>query len=264
MTVAEVRQRDFISCYTDALIFARNTTRMNNNSYFIPNLFQDIKNRKNYIHVGPHHYILLPDELLKTTQRSAFRRRHTQHSNKEVNGKLTLNQFVEKHTDKSDGKYKYLENKNIELAKLIEILFYFEQINSTSTKFDSEDRENFMHVAKQIISNGQPLFPYLEALINYVTYLKKIKIEATHTDTLSFSDYTRFHSVYKGFYLNLQQLLSTLALKADSLKNIKPNKVTIMGNLIQSFKEIEQNLEVVLSKENYSLESFKTLYEFQC
>lgn len=264
MTVAEVRQRDFISCYTDALIFARDTTRMNNNSYFIPNLFQDIKNRKNYTHVGPYHYILLPDELLKTTQRSAFRRRHTQHSNKEVNGKLTLNQFVEKHTDKSDGKYKYLENKNIELAKLIEILFYFEQINSTSTKFDSVDRENFIHVAKQIISNGQPLFPYLEALINYVTYLKKIKIEATDTDTLSFSDYTRFRSAYNDFYQNLKQLLSNLNLKADSLKNIKPSKVTIMGNLIQSFKEIEQNLEAALSQENYSLESFKTLYESQC
>ncbi|WP_419421477.1 hypothetical protein ACNVED_16240 (plasmid) [Legionella sp. D16C41] len=260
MIVAEVRQRDFISCYTDALIFARDTTRVKNNSYFIPNLFQDIKNRKNYTYEGPHNYVLLPDELLKTTQRSAFRVQHTQYSKKEINGKLTLNQFVQKHTDNTDGKYKYLENKSIALAKLIEILFYFEQMNST-TKFNAVDKENFIHIAKQIMAEGKPLFPYLEALGNYVSYLKKDK--AMHTDTLSFSDYTRFRSAYNEFYQNLNQLLSTLALKSDSLKNTKPNKVTIIGNLVRSFKEVEQHLEVALNQENYNLESFKTLYESQ-
>lgn len=107
--VTERRQADYYSCYTEAIIFARDATgkEKKTQAYRIPSLLALLKERsKQEI---DYHSVLLPDELLKTAQIAGFIQRNKERSNRKVHKNKTLTQFIERY----EGNYLYQKGKKV-------------------------------------------------------------------------------------------------------------------------------------------------------
>lgn len=163
--IKEPRQSDSYSCYSDALVFGRDTTAKNKDgSYKIPTLLSALKSsekkEKNYYSTK------LPDELLKTSQIKEFTDYHTERSDRKIHKNETIDQFRKRYTENAEVKSHtknerknistYLRKKGIKYADIIEIQFYINELSrEAGTLWSDEIRKNFIDQAKNELLKQQ-------------------------------------------------------------------------------------------------------------
>ena len=156
------RQADMSSCYTDAMVFCRDTTSVNADTgeYYIPGLLTQLQSR-----AEPRSGFFaarLPNELLKTAQIASFVGDNREaDSEKIIHKGMTLDQFRERKTDKGvliKGKDQpvdiasYARKKGAKLANIAEIQFYLKQISDQAGDlFIDTERKLFIAEAKRIL-----------------------------------------------------------------------------------------------------------------
>ncbi|MHB1949719.1 MAG: hypothetical protein ACYCQI_16595, partial [Gammaproteobacteria bacterium] len=96
--IKDTRQADFYSCYTDALVFARDTTAIDpkTGKFRIPNLLQRLEDRS--VEEKGYYTTKLPDELLKTAQITEFVESHRQAIPTRAHKDEDLTQFRSRYT----------------------------------------------------------------------------------------------------------------------------------------------------------------------
>ncbi|MBA2709275.1 MAG: hypothetical protein H0U57_01585 [Tatlockia sp.] len=160
------RQADTYSCFTDALVFARDCTAFSSKhrDYYIQDLLkvlkgQSLKKEKCYL------VTKLPDELLKTCQITSFLNQYSDKDRKNIIHKNeTLTEFRNRYTDKdtdvrvdSESEitktdiYNYPRKKGAKFSEIIPIQFYLNQLNLALGNTLSIDKKlDFINQAKNI------------------------------------------------------------------------------------------------------------------
>jgi hypothetical protein len=189
--VAERRQADGVSCHTDALVFARDATRID----YLPDLLAKLMARASDTTATHIKTVLLPDQLLKTAQISNFYKIHQQDEKKSiVNAKNeTLAMFRARYSQavtykKNDMVFfkehlsTYLRKKGFKLADKIEVQYYLQELKRVRPEvITAEIEADFQQKAKQelrtqgyvlVEKNRKGLFPFT---CNYLTALLTAK-----------------------------------------------------------------------------------------
>ncbi len=160
----ELRQADNYSCYTDALVFGRDTTGFNpeTGQYKIKNLLHMLEEREEKISTGLS-TVQLPNELLKTSQISAFVTDNIDMNKlpQKIHKNETVDDFRERYSkDMSmpDGETKkisvYLHTKGHKYKDIMEIQFYLNEIEKNLGHALAEDiKKDFIKNAKNAIKN---------------------------------------------------------------------------------------------------------------
>lgn len=182
--VDDIRQRDLYSCHTDALVMARDITAkdMKSEDYQYKNLFSKIETRsknksklllanenKKYVD-APIFDAILPNVLLKTSQRSEFVLKHYEKNHEKIHKTESITKFLRRHTERlkimsekenshsfeSRKVKRYLLLKGRKYADIIEIQFYLEQLKEIfSENWDKSRSLEFIKIAKiQLRSQG--------------------------------------------------------------------------------------------------------------
>ena len=170
------RQCDTYSCYTDALLFARDTTAFNpeKNEYYIPDLLSFLKS--NSMKLDTEYFLTkLPDELLKTCQISSFLNYHKDKNiEKVIHKNETISNFRIRYTDRNvytslclenekisptkSEVYSYPRKKSIKLHDIMQIQFYLNQIDAAlENGISRNEKLNFINQTKIIIGNRNTL-----------------------------------------------------------------------------------------------------------
>lgn len=174
------RQADQYSCYTDALIFARDSTALNEvqKNYYIPNLLANLKKH----HSNKNNITTLPNELLKTCQISSFLNYHMdKNSNKFIHKKETLTDFRTRYTDTNietkvdcdsdvtfNDVYSYPRKKGLKFAIIIRIQFYLNQTDmALENILTREEKLDFLSRAKKIVIHSSNLYEAEEKLSRF-------------------------------------------------------------------------------------------------
>lgn len=138
--VLEGRQTDTYSCYIDALVFGRDTTRINptTGDYDMPHLLSTLKNNR----VGHGRYkpsdnrvfqARLPIELLKTAQRESFIAAHAsdEDQSKIIHQHETLAFFRERYSVKRPKQQStYLLEKGYKYLTILQVQYYLNEIEA--------------------------------------------------------------------------------------------------------------------------------------
>lgn len=163
--IKESRQADGYSCYTDALVFCRDATAINEKTgeYYIPNLLNHLQKNSSFSSkTGVYEITQLPQKLLKTNQISNFT--DQENSTEIIHKKETLVEFRKRYTDRGVSVCKprdesaeekdvssYLRKKGIKYADVIEIQFYINQLKEKLGDLWTTDiGKEFIAEAKQI------------------------------------------------------------------------------------------------------------------
>lgn len=141
--VSDARQSDRVSCYVDALTFARDTTAIDKSTknYRILSLLTKLKSRGTKV-ADNLYTAKLPDELLVTSQLPAFVENHKECNERIIHKTETLSLFRKRYTDYGDfivtsgrrGEIKksnpanYLRMKGLKMLNIIEIQFYLNEL----------------------------------------------------------------------------------------------------------------------------------------
>ena len=164
-TVLNPRQADDYSCYTDALVFARDTTAfcVDKTDYYIPGLLAFIC--KSSQKEGDFFVSKLPDELLKTCQLSSFLNYHQEKQHRIIHNKETLDNFRARYTDRdvntsfgennepvTQDLYSYPRKKGLKFIAIMTTQFYLNQVNSAlDNTLSLEQQLDFIDRAKKTI-----------------------------------------------------------------------------------------------------------------
>lgn len=162
--VNDPRQADHFSCKTDALAFCRDATAQSSDgTYRIPHLLKQLAARSTPME-GNVSAVLLPEELLKTAQRSKFVAAHTESSEKKVHKQEMLSDFRKRYTasffnpmrpeDPAKNISTYLTDKGRQLAKNIIIQFYINALTASGYEWTEEKKSHFIDAAKSILSSA--------------------------------------------------------------------------------------------------------------
>ncbi|MFZ4077160.1 MAG: hypothetical protein ACOYKA_04155 [Legionellaceae bacterium] len=157
--VLEGRQTDTYSCYIDALVFGRDTTRVNptTGDYDIPHLLSTLKN--NRVCHGRYKpsdnrvfQVRLPIELLKTAQTESFVAAHARdedHS-KVIHKHETLAFFRERYSVKKPKQQPtYLLEKGYKYLAIIQAQYYLNEIEAElSYELPRTEKKAFIDQAK--------------------------------------------------------------------------------------------------------------------
>lgn len=165
-TVLKPRQADVYSCYTDALVFARDATSFcaDKTGYYIPDLLAYIK--KSGQNEGDFFLTKLPDELLKTCQISSFLNYHQEKNNRIIHNNETLAEFRGRYTDRNVNTrfeehdeitvqdiYSYPRKKGLKFVAIMKTQFYLNQVSSAlDNALTREQQLDFICQAKKIIN----------------------------------------------------------------------------------------------------------------
>lgn len=181
----DARQADGAStCLLDALVFSRDITRINpDNSYYIPNLTFLLKQREQKI-TDNVSAVLLPNQLLKTSQRTTFFSTHLDvtKSAQYIHKKETINSFRSRYSqmcirypgDKNKAYAIYLYEKSIKYQLIMEIQFYLNELEKMlHYKLPNERRLRFIASEKIRILSSLPF--------SYDTWILKEQNEAIQT-----------------------------------------------------------------------------------
>lgn len=168
------RQKDWQSCFTDALVTCYDVTKQEHGAYVIKNILSFLlnnskveKNRLNEDYTA----VKMPDMLLRTSQQVSFIDQHHQsmdtivhkneslwnfysrYSHKKIDGSSDLTYQGGKlgYTDDIDFPLRFLHAKGWKYTQIIQIQFYLEQLESKLTGgFTREDRNEFIKSAKAL------------------------------------------------------------------------------------------------------------------
>lgn len=165
-TVLGPLQVDAFSCFTNALLFARDLTAKVANNYRLPKLLDKLQLSKTVIEKNIY-AIKLPDELLKTTQHPEFLAKHAEYSERKVHKNETLRQFGNRFQTKNvvvrdeKGEHAkacvddYVRLKGFKLINTMQIQFYLNQIQtSLGDKWSTSLRLEFIQKAKIILQTS--------------------------------------------------------------------------------------------------------------
>jgi len=180
--IKEQRQKDFISCFTDALIFGRDTTAKVDEHFRLKHLLKKLKNRARQNEAGLYE-VLIPDVLLKTAQLPRFVVAHSESRQKPIYKTETLEMFRNRYRNDS-LEPAYLLEKGLKFSELIEILFYVNELKSKfSTQWNDEIEKEFIFEAKSFIQasdeDDYDLFSFVEEFSH--AFRKRINVESTDT-----------------------------------------------------------------------------------
>lgn len=153
------RQADYHSCFTDSLVFGRDVTRKNATAgaYLYENLIHSLECREKKIHEG-YSEAKLPNFLLKTAQLSDFVNLHknVQSADETIHKNENLEKFRERYSEirGDDDSSSYLQIKGNKYAKIMEIQFYINEIESNIERFLLDEELNvFISKAKSFMKN---------------------------------------------------------------------------------------------------------------
>lgn len=182
----EKRQADHHSCYTDALVFGRDTTGIDpeTGEYRIPDLPGLLKERrsKGSNDMTGVHVVKLPNELLKTAQISSFVSYHKDMSKecKKIHKDKTLDQFRREYSESCDwiAPFEtreisiYLLEKGYSYTKNIVIQFYLNEIEKElGHSLPKNIKTDFIINAKKTMETERELHTFSEQFLR--TYLEQ-------------------------------------------------------------------------------------------
>lgn len=164
-TLAKPRQADDYSCYTDALVIARDTTAFcaDKTDYYIPGLLAFISNSSQK--EGLFFVTKLPDELLKTCQLSSFLNYPQEKNNRLIHKNETLDNFRSRYTDRdvntcfgdqgevaTQDLYSYPRKKGLKFIAIMTTQFYLNQVtHALGNTLSLEQKLDFISRAKETI-----------------------------------------------------------------------------------------------------------------
>jgi hypothetical protein len=258
------RQATRNGCYIDALIFCRDTTRINEDgNYYIPDLRNQLHQRK--VSNDGSAQVKLPNELLKTAQISKYIIDHKEDTPdpKKIHNDETLEQFRERYTGEIMlyGRPKkvnlYLTKKSQKLAKMIEIQFYLEEIKKQiGSQLTPAMEDLFVREAKAIFKKdpGSNLLAHAEDFLKNFD-IKKIIHEINKFDLIkavhnALCYYIETHGkVGYGFFRNFWRTGLKEAMQArDSLNNaLTPKDKLAIAKQI-SYQILSQGYSVTSGK----------------
>lgn len=216
--VVEQRQADLYSCFTEAVIFARDCVGKNKHSqeYICKNLYQKLDERAILTH-GVYQ-VKLPDLLLKTSQISHFRQIHREQTAALISSKETLDQFNLRYSAEYHAKSvnQYLQKKSVKFAQIIEIQYYINQLTQLlAAKLTPELKKQWVQEGKQRLAlqgeiylncARQGLYTFAHA------FYEKIQAAAiVQADAYQKLNYGFFSSPTKVLYKKASLLLVILA-----------------------------------------------------
>ena len=240
--VEKPRLSDFYSCYTDALVFCRDTTAMvgETNEYYIPNLLQALKARS-MVRMG-YFAIKLPDELLKTTQLPEFLSANQENSrDRKIHKKETLGLFRERYTEKNVSVKRkkkpidmasYARKKGIKFADIIEIQFYINQISQdTKDAFTDRERQLFIKQAKGILlSQGVPHVGRTGLYLFSREVIKRLNPQHVFTDSDAPPMVGAFVASTQIYRERLDMILCYLVLLWDLIRSLFSSSLYLIEN----------------------------------
>lgn len=153
------RQSDLRSCYTDSLVFSRDITRRNERTgeYLISKFLAVLKHRATAI--GHSSFkVKLPDELLKTSQKSVFLNEHKEPDNRVIHKNETLKEFRTRYSIEAmvGGQQKmvssYLVEKGYKYRYIMQIQFYLNQMPYLT----ETQKKAFVKDAKALLKSSNP------------------------------------------------------------------------------------------------------------
>lgn len=162
--ITDGRQRDYLSCHTDALIIARDTTARDPSTqqFRIPALLTFLKSHAKELLDDIYEVRKMPNELLKTPQKNIFVTSYQEDDAKKIiHKKETLAVFRARYSDPYVLMHKglvkhdapsYLRKKGLKLADTIEIQFYLQQLAALFPEANTQERrQQFITAAKKIL-----------------------------------------------------------------------------------------------------------------
>ncbi len=248
------RQEDQFSCYTDALVFGRDVTGISPTTghYLIPNLSSLLSARSFKISDGVYE-TLLPNDLLKTAQRSDFI-----HKNEDkdrlthlIHKQETLHAFRKRYSETSsytEGTTKeissYLRIKSEKYVLNMEIQFYLNEINEElGGTLSKEKKMDFIKHAKRAHQEERDLYDVAAEtfLAQHATYHQQEDSISPHPhdypksvipDILSSEEKTRIA-------VRFHQALAHDELSKDMIKEILSGKhgLAALDDLLQTYAQ---------------------------
>lgn len=194
--VTEQRQLDYVACVADALVFSRDATGIDpaTKNYIEPDLLRKLKLRAEEIIEGSGIYqVKLPNGLLKTSQDDSFVEIHRQPEDEkkadDKSSRFPITEFRKTHRD--EGTYivygrrgrvstlvnpsNYLRTQGFELANIVQIQFYVNQLAALLKKEWTEP------VRKQFIENAETVLPEQPDLYDFTkTFLAMMRYPISH------------------------------------------------------------------------------------
>ncbi|WP_298627265.1 hypothetical protein [uncultured Legionella sp.] len=183
------RQASPVGCFTDALVYGRDTTGVNQSGQFlIPNLISLLEQREETITSG-YSRIKLPNELLKTSQISLFFNSHKNEDKLEkFSGDLNLDEFRDKYSKEVLMKNEttkristYLNEKSSKYSKIIQIQFYINEMEENLGRvLSSSEKSDFVNQAKNELETAPTLHQFSEKfLTSLISEFPEIEITST-------------------------------------------------------------------------------------
>lgn len=122
--IEEPRQVDWYSCHTDSLVWGRIVSANKDGKYLLPDLLDFLEKNSTEMD-GIFIVKKLPDELLMTSQLSAFKNKYKTAENKIVHKTENLEKFMERYPR---PRFSYLRVKGIKFENIMRIQFYANEL----------------------------------------------------------------------------------------------------------------------------------------
>jgi len=168
--------------HIDALVFARDVTRINTNTmlYYMPNLIEALASKT--LVCGGYKGFRMPNKLLKTTQLSHLisTEQNTRLTSEKVHKNETLTQFRARYS--YDGEPTYLQEKGIKYAAILQIQFYINAIEKELARTLSQEiKHKFIIGAKNTFVSHPTLHTFAA---NFLLLLSQPSIESIPSELL--------------------------------------------------------------------------------
>ncbi|MBL7479419.1 hypothetical protein [Legionella bononiensis] len=293
----EIRQADLISCYTDALVFVRDVTAKKENAYFksahlvgqlesrateqVADVSTDFSEKKITLKKA-----LLPDELLKTAQISAF---VEDNKSKEKNPSIihvrkdgtqeNLAQFRERYTKTKDGKpYNgYLRNKGLKYSQIIIQQYYKNQLIEELNKLPDIDKDRVAKLTDEFVNQLKSLgenstndiaFSLFEAFVFNIKEAATKEFNSNNKkDTLPAEEPENFSSSEDAAFTSKNQIPETAEDDDNKITcvDLENNILTLSEAMKKSISSLSKNI-LVIGKESKKdmLELLHNQFNYYC